>query len=311
MSLWLIGTGPHAVEYSKVLTHLNLDYEVIGRGSESAEAFFKLTGKKPNIGGIKNALNLLTPPTDAIVAVSFEELSHVAIDLIKAGTKRILLEKPGGLNKQQIQLIHDGAEKYKSSVWIAYNRRFYSSTLQALQGIADDGGAISCNFEFTEWAHKIKPWKAPSEVKQFLMIANSSHVADLAFFICGKPKEWKGWYIGATSWHPASARFCGAGITENKILFSYNADWEGPGRWGLEVITRKNRFIFKPLEQLYVTKIGSVAVDQIVLNDQLDKIFKPGLYLQTKAFIDNNCENLCSLSEQVNMISIYSKMAGY
>lgn len=311
MSLWLIGAGPHALAYAKVLNQLHIDYEVIGRSVVSAKQFELEMKKMVRTGGLDKALQQSEPPKAAIVAVSFDQLADVAINLIRAGTPRILLEKPGGLSNGEIKQISDEAKLYNTDVWIAYNRRFYASTALAMEKISEDGGAVSCVFEFTEWAHKIALWDVAAKVKESLMIANSSHVVDLAFYLCGKPKEWRGWHSGEISWHPSAARFCGAGVTELGVLFSYNADWEAPGRWGLEILTRKHRFILRPMEQLHVTKIGSVAIDQIVLNDQLDKNFKPGLYLQTKAFIDNNCENLCSLSEQVNMISIYSKMAGY
>ena len=39
MSLWLIGAGPHAQEYAKVLIDLGVPFEVVGRGAGSAQAF--------------------------------------------------------------------------------------------------------------------------------------------------------------------------------------------------------------------------------------------------------------------------------
>ena len=43
----------------------------------------------------------------------------------------------------------------------------------------------------------------------------------------------------------------------------------------------------------------------------LDEKFKPGLYLQTKAFMENNYSNLCSIQEQNDTMLFYKKMAGY
>jgi predicted dehydrogenase len=311
MSLWLIGAGPHAGAYAKVLNQLNVEYEVIGRSAVSAKNFACETGKTVLPFGLAHALQQLGPPTEAIVAVSFDQLACVAIDLIRAGTRRILLEKPGGLSKQEICQIRDAAMLYKTEIWVGYNRRFYASTLSALQKIEEDGGAVSCVFEFTEWAHKIAPWAVAPSVKEALMIANSSHVVDLAFYICGQPKEWRGWRSGELPWHSSAARFCGAGVTEQGVLFSYHADWEAPGRWGVEILTRKRRYIFRPMEQLHVTEIGSISVDRVMLDDSFDQNFKPGLYRQTQAFIEGNCGGLCTLDEQVQMISIYSDMAGY
>ena len=311
MSLWLIGAGAHARAYAKVLKQLNIEYDVIGRSHGSAREFAMATGKTVTTGGLANKLLKSGPPKEAIVAASFDQLADIAIELIKSGTRRILLEKPGGLSRNEITRVNDAAKLYKSEVWIGYNRRFYASTGLAMKKIEDDGGAVSCTFEFTEWAHTIAPWDVPLKVKEALMIANSSHVADLAFYLCGQPKEWHGWHVGEMPWHASAARFCGAGVTERGVLFSYHADWEAPGRWGVEVLTRKHRFILRPMEQLHVTKIGAVSVDRVQINDSLDLDFKPGLYRQTQAFIKGECGELCSLQEQVQMISIYSDMAGY
>ena len=42
----------------------------------------------------------------------------------------------------------------------------------------------------------------------------------------------------------------GAGVTERNIMFSYHADWQALGRWSVEVLTYKRRFIFRPMKQL-------------------------------------------------------------
>ncbi len=54
--------------------------------------------------------------------------------------------------------------------------------------IAEDGGALSINFDFTEWSHKIKYLKNSGLAKRRWLVANSSHVIDLAFHLGGKPK---------------------------------------------------------------------------------------------------------------------------
>ena len=100
-------------------------------------------------------------------------------------------------------------------------------------------------------------------------------------------------------------------MTDKGVLFSYFADWEAPGRWGVEVLTRKNRLILRPMEQLQVTPLRSVKVESVSLEDKLDQDFKPGLYRQTEAFLRQNTTNFCTLEEQVKHTELYSKMAGY
>jgi predicted dehydrogenase len=311
MSIWLIGAGPHAIEFAKVLKSLNLEFEVIGRSIASAKIFEMATGHTVRTGGLTVALKELKAPTHAIVAVSFEQLAGVAVELIEAGVQRVLLEKPGGLSMMELGKVAAAASQHKAEVLIAYNRRFYASTRHARQMIAEDGGPVSCTFEFTEWSHIIAPARLPAEVKESWFIANSSHVADLAFHLCGFPKDWKSWHAGALDWHSSASRFCGAGFTEQGVLFSYHADWEAPGRWALEVLTRKRRFIFRPMEQLQVTLLGSVKIERVEISDELDKSFKPGLHEETKAFLAADDHLFCTIAEQLQHGAIYSEMAGY
>jgi predicted dehydrogenase len=311
MSLWLVGAGPHAQAYAKVLKDLGTPFETIGRGEASAIAFEAATGQPARAGGLTKALAESGAPVQAIVSVSFEKLADVAIELLHAGTKRLLLEKPGGLTLAELSAVHEAAAKAGAEVLIAYNRRFYAATKKARKLIQEDGGAVSCAFEFTEWAHTIAPMVLPDEVKQSWVIANSSHVIDLAFHLCGFPKDWKSWHAGTLDWHPSASRFCGSGITERGVLFSYHADWEAPGRWAVEVLTRKRRFIFKPMEQLQVTLLASVKTEPVEIDDALDKAFKPGLYEETKAFLARDDQLFCTIDEQLQHGAVYSEMAGY
>ena len=77
------------------------------------------------------------------------------------------------------------------------------------------------------------------------------------------------------------------------------------------MLTRKNRLILKPIEQLQLTPLGSVQSETLSLNDKLDHDFKPGLYRQTEAFLNRDSTDFCTLQEQVEHTKIFSRMAGY
>lgn len=311
MSIWLIGAGPMAQDYATVFEALQQPFAVIGRSESSALAFEEKTGHSVTRGGLDCALRKSEVPDMAIVAVGVEQLASTTEALIRAGTKRILLEKPGGLNLAEIDSLDQCAVEYGAEVLIAYNRRFYGSVEQARQFIDEDGGVLSAQFEFTEWSHVIAPLQKASGVKAHWALGNSSHVIDLAFHLIGMPADWRSWNAGSIDWHPSSARFAGAGVTEKGVMFSYLSDWQAPGRWGLEIMTRKRRLILRPMEQLQFTKLGSVAVEPVEATNTLDKDFKPGLYRQTKAFLAGDDALFCTLSEQVRNARIYSQMAGY
>lgn len=311
MDIWLVGAGPMAEDYSNVLISQGLDFKVICRSKSSAENFFKKTNISAISGGVHQACKKIGPPDVAIVAVGVYELEKTARTLIHAGTKRLLLEKPGGLNLKEISSLNSFAKINDANVLLGYNRRFYSSVIKAGERIKEDGGLLSTRFEFTEWSHVIENLDIKPEVKKSWLLANSSHVIDLAFYFSGKPIEISPIFSGKLHWHPASSRFSGSGLTDKNVLFSYFADWESSGRWSLELLTKKNRIILSPLETMQMIKKGSTKIEKIDLSDELDTLFKPGLYRQIKEFVAGNDEKFCKLEEQVANAELYKKIAGY
>jgi len=192
-----------------------------------------------------------------------------------------------------------------AKVYVGYNRRFYSSVRNAQEIIDEDGGVTSFNFEFTEWSHVIKDLQKEPGVKENWFFHNSTHVIDLAFHLGGKPREISCYVSGGLSWHPSASVFAGAGVSEKNALFSYQANWEAPGRWGVEMLTKKHRLILRPLEKLQIQKIGSVAIEMMAIDDKLDVEFKPGLYLQVESFIRNKTANMIEINEQIENIKFY------
>ncbi|MCX5831439.1 MAG: gfo/Idh/MocA family oxidoreductase [Deltaproteobacteria bacterium] len=304
--MWVIGSGPMTIDYIKVLDALKVSYQVIGRGIDSAKDCESKTGVKVVTGGLESHISDCKDfPSSAIVAVGVEQLANVAKVLLQNGVKKILIEKPGGLNEDEIRSVHEKTKKRNAEVYVAYNRRFYTSTLKAQEIIREDGGVRSFNFEFTEWSHEIVNIKKAPGVKENWLLANSSHVIDLAFFLGGKPKEISCYVGGALDWHPSGSIFTGAGISEKDALFSYQADWGAPGRWSVEVLTKKHRLIFKPLEKLQIQNIGEVAINEVAIDDDLDRTFKPGLFRQVKAFMDGDLLNLLKIEEHLVMLKYY------
>ncbi len=311
--LWLVGTGLMGIEYAKILNALDFPFLSIGRGETSAMQFESETGIKPITGGLDNFLLEKPDIADfAIVAVGVEALTESTLQLLNYGVKNILIEKPGVGYPSEIDLIIDLSRKRKSNVLIGYNRRFYSSVIKAQEIILSDGGVTSFNFEFTEWSHLIENLPKTKVELETWFLCNSTHVIDTAFFLGGIPNEIHAFHKGSLLWHPKSSIFCGAGISIKNALFSYQANWAAPGRWVIEICTSKHRLIFKPLEKLKIQKIGSVNIEEVLIDDKLDIEFKPGLFLQTKYFLDGDFEKFCTVEEQGDLIKkVYKLMSGY
>lgn len=315
-TILLVGAGYMAKEYAKVLLAQKKKFIVVGRGEESAKKFKEEIGIDVIKGGIENYINNIKEteiPKCAIVAVRATQLNNTAALLINKGVKNLLLEKPGAMNSEEIKKLKEIADIKSARVVIAYNRRFYSSVLEAQKRILDDGGVTSFCFEFTEWASSITKIPDKKERERILW-GNSAHVIDMAFHLGGKPKQWTCYSVGKDKleWHPIASSFSGAGISELNATFSYQANHNAPGRWGVEVMTEKHRYIFRPLEKLQIQDIGSVKIEFVEIDDQLDLDFKPGLYREVEAFFeqDYSNKNLCTLDEQVANFELFDKIAG-
>jgi predicted dehydrogenase len=186
----VFGVGSVGKEYCKILQQLGVDFSVVGRSATGVESFTSETGitALPNgVKGWKGHGDLSTK--SAIVAVNLEELAQVAIDLMDCGIRNILLEKPGGINAEEIKRVKDKAKATGTKAWIAYNRRFYASVLKAQEIIRNDGGVKSFNFEFTEWPHIILDKVKSEAAKNNWFLVNSTHVVDMAFLLGGFPEN--------------------------------------------------------------------------------------------------------------------------
>ncbi len=309
----LVGAGPMAIDYFKVFNEIGVEFDVIGRSEKSAVQFEEKTGVKVITGGLSLFLDQVKSFDYAavIVATGVEALYENTKVLLEFGVKRILVEKPGAINLEQLNSLNMIATEKEADLFIAYNRRFYASTLRAKEIIEKDGGVLSFNFEFTEWAHKIGPLIKGTGVKENWFLSNSSHVADLAFFLGGKPTAFNCYTSGGLEWHPAASIFAGAGITDKGALFSYHANWTSPGRWVVEVMTQNFRLVFKPMEELSIINKGQINSELINLGNEYEMHTKPGLLKQVESFLKEEEDNLCSIDEQVKLTHFYSTLANY
>lgn len=309
--IWIVGAGTIASEYAKVLKSLKREFVVIGRGEESARKFYDTTAIMPITGGLQAFLDSRPQiPEKVINCVQSRYLAATSIQLIKYGVKNILSEKPG-FYPDEMEVLNNVVRESGANLFIAYNRRFFSSVLAAEDIIKKDGGLLSFNFEFTEWKSVFDkfPESRKGELRHHFL-GNSTHVVDLAFYLGGEPSKISCYSNGTVGWH-TPANFVGAGETKDGVLFSYCANWNAPGRWAVELLTAKHRIYLKPMEQLQLQDLATVKVYPVEIDDHLDKEYKPGFYLETKAYIEGDYSRLCTLEDQVKHIkTIYFKMLG-
>ena len=305
--VWLIGPGNIGKDYAKVLISQNIDFKTIGRSH------------KPDFpvpvyaGGLTKFIEDRgqSVPNYAIVAVDESQLFNITMELIDFGVKNILVEKPAGISTNEVELLSNASEDADCNLFVAYNRRFYQSVRACKEMISESKTPISVTFTFTEWIHSIPfDWYNEQELAKFFL-CNSSHVPDTVFYLIGHPFEMHCHTDGSLPWHPSASVFSGSGITTRGVPFSYNANWQSAGRWGIEIDMEDKKLILRPLEKLQVLNRGSLEPSVVTLPDeQKDIDFKPGLFEEVRSFLGEQ-NDLCTIKEQLDNFSWYYRIANY
>lgn len=317
----LLGTGEMAAEYVKVLLSMGMDkkeIQVVGRSQTRAELFSREYGVSCRWGGTP-ALLAIPAYERAIVAVSHLQLPETTLILLEKGCKSILLEKPGALYQLQLRELQDSAARGNAQIYVAFNRRFYSSINAVRDIIAEDGGLLSCNFDFTEIEDFILKDRTSKSLSDEVLarwgIVNSFHVIDLFLHLAGLPTCWTHQHGGGLSWHPGAAVFCGSGTTDRGVFFSYLATWGGAGRWRVELTTPYRKLILCPLEKLAIQSKGHFELREFDLGFQPPGL-KPGIRGQLEAFFSSSPSlphdhRLCSIDEALRHFSVAETILGY
>ncbi|MGH1429896.1 MAG: Gfo/Idh/MocA family protein [Neptuniibacter sp.] len=312
MNVLLVGAGGMSADYAKVLSAMNVPFEAVCRSEIKAKEFSARHNVTCLPGGVERYLEQNETPSHAIVAVGVDGLDQVTRYLISRGVKNILVEKPAALYQSEIDNLTALSNEKDVSIYVAYNRRYYQSVQMLVKMAEEDGGLTSLHFDFTEWSDRIAPLEKGDNVKERWVLSNSTHVIDLAFYLAGAPLEMHSHTQGKLKWHDSAARFFGSGLTDRGVAFTYRADWDAPGRWGVTAYTRNYKFDLCPLEELYVTDRNKVVPRKIDLDNNVDIDFKPGLYLQVEVFLTKpKNSNLCSLTDHQAVFSQYADIAGY
>ena len=305
-SVLIVGSGYIATEYAKALTELKIeDVEILCKNEKNLENEKQFSKYKISSGGFEKKIEEIEKKDLTIIATPISLLPKVATLAIKSRQENILIEKPGSIFKTDLTLLEKLIENQK--VRIAYNRLCYPNFHKLKLLSTMDGGITSCKFDFTEWPHTIPFGKYDDDVYRRWGISNSLHVISMAMELIGMPKKITTNQHGNLEWHHTGSIFVGSGISEKNIPFSYHANWEGGGRWGIDVVTKKNIYRLSPLEKLFVSKKGTTDWNEVEFKSSFPNI-KMGLAEQIAIMLNDDLE------KNLRMITVekaiqYNKLA--
>ena len=307
----VVGAGYMAKEH--ILAFQDIEgVEIVGitsrtrkRAEEVADSF--------NIQNVCDSVSELYVKTKAdLVVVSVPELS--ANKVSKACFEfpwTVLLEKPAGYNLQDAKDILTCAQMKNSNAYVALNRRHYSSTRIALNGLSDNENARWIYVQDQQDQVVAQSSGQPKEVVDNWMYANSVHVIDyFKLFGRGEIKSVE----QIVPWSPQSPWLVVA-----KIIFDsgdvglYEGIWCGPGPWSVSISTTEKRWEMRPLEQVRCQNAGERTVESLELHEW-DQQFKPGLRLQAQEAVlaaagkENNLPTLQDAFDSMKLVNSIFKV---
>jgi len=257
--------------------------EVVGIYSRTHDKAVTLSEKFgiPNVCDSVSELYSITKPDAVIIAVSETSTKEICYQAFKFPWIA-LVEKPMGYNLEDAMDITGEAKKTNSKVFVALNRRHYSSTKNVLNELRISDQIRLIHVMDQQDPHSARLAGRPEKVVKNWMYANSIHLIDY-FKVLGRGDITS--VDRLVKWTPDTPRFVIA-----KISFSsgdigiYEAIWNGPGPWAVTVTTQEKRWELRPLENAAFQVYGSRQLQPIEL-DMVDSKFKPGFYSQAEELI--------------------------
>jgi len=302
-----------ARQYCIALSKMKIDdVTVLSKSMDRTINLCKEFGFKPIFGGFQKKLFNIQKMDLVIVAIPVNQTIPAARATLDYGQKNILIEKPGSLYPKKLLSLAKQIRGQRMRV--AYNRLTYPNYYKLKDLIKKEGGISSCRFEITEIINKIPfPKKGFLDIHKRRGITATSHVISIVVDLIGIPKQINNFQQGKLNWHPSGSVFVGSGISKKGIPFSYHGDWNSGGRWGVEIMTKKNAYRMIPLEDLYVCSKGSFTWTKVPFKVSLPKV-KLGVAEEIAVMLDRKLEKkirLPTLEQAAAMNEFAAKIFGY
>jgi predicted dehydrogenase len=196
----------------------------------------------------------------------------------------ILLEKPAGLTVPEVEeLASAAAERNRTDLAVAFNRRHYSATRAVLEDLSGRPESRHIRVLDQESRAAAKAHGYPDAVIEKWMYTNSIHLIDyFRLFARGNVTRIE----NIIRWNPANP-----GAVLSTLQFDsgdvgvYEAVWDTPGPWAVSVNIPGTRWEMRPLERAAVQHLGQAPVPFEV--HEWDLSFKPGFRLQAEKAVQS------------------------
>jgi predicted dehydrogenase len=195
----------------------------------------------------------------------------------------ILLEKPAGFNLHDAEAIACEAGESERPVFVALNRRLYSSTQAAIRDLEGNSARRFIHVRDQQDQSAALAGGQPISVVENWMYANSIHTIDfLRVFGRGRIVDVR----AVLPWTPERPDVVVSAITfDSGDVGVYEGIWNGPGPWAVTVSTATRRWELRPLEVAAYQDRGERTL-RPVESHPWDTAFKAGFRRQAQLAVD-------------------------
>ena len=263
------------------------------------------------VGRVCDSIEELHDRTQAdLVVVSVPELSANEVSRrCFAFPWTALLEKPAGYDLADAEAIAAAAHVAKRRVFVALNRRLYSSTQAALDDLATRDDPRFIRVQDQQDQPSALAAGQPALVVKNWMYANSVHTVDyLRVLGRGRVTLVKPVF----RWMPDRP-----GIVVTEVQFDsgdlgiYEGIWNGPGPWAVTVSTPYRRWEMRPLEHASYQNRGERVLNPVEVHPR-DKAFKAGFRRQAELAVDAavgaNGAGLATIADALETMRLVSRI---
>lgn len=300
INVLLIGCGNIAHHYASFFKREQVKFSIHGRSLNNTVSFASKYAVDSFTCEERDEAPVYEEFTHVILAAPIELLSSYVNRLKAFKHLQILCEKPGFLNWSELD-----SYQQCNNLWFAFNRRFYETT-KKLKEYLELSSFLKIKVEFDERIFQVEQSKKIREVKDRWMLANSSHVIDLAFYLLDYNVDFKKFIngrMGGISWHP-SGRFFHSSYLSDNIQLTFDSSWNGLGGWSVYVATEDSDYELKPLEKLIIqSKTGEFELNE-------PEEFKAGFASMLNSFLGSK-NGLMTPRELIKLSSFIFDLAGY
>ena len=298
IEIGLIGAGPIALEYAKVLKKFSKKTHVSSVLTKSKKNYYRIKKILPNIEKIDTIEKLYIKYKPKLVIVAVNELAilNVYKKILKFDWV-IFFEKPLGLNYFEAKkIVSKLSNNVIKKTFVAYNRRNFESILKIKKIVKNFKKPISLIVNDQQSPKALKLLGYHKKIIQNLNYVNSIHLIDLILFIS------RGQIINIKK------IFKDKNFVLCKILFTsgdyviYFSRWDIPGRMSLSLNLKKKNILIKPIEKIN-------GKDYVKINHRK---FKPGFYNQINNLIyfinKKKIKNLTTIKEAMKSVELVKKI---